>query len=125
MPSHIWRRLRGSSPVVGSSRKITRGEPTSVMARSRRRRIPPEYVDDRPGGRVGEAEPLEQLVDAGAARGAAEVVQVGHQLQVLLAGQQLVHRRELAGDSDRGAYAVRVVDDVVAGDPNGRRSRRG
>ena len=36
------RRLRGSSPVVGSSRKITRGEPTSVIARSSRRRIPPE-----------------------------------------------------------------------------------
>ncbi len=36
------RRLRGSRPVVGSSRKITRGSPTSVMARSSRRRIPPE-----------------------------------------------------------------------------------
>jgi hypothetical protein len=41
----MWRRPRGSSPVVGSSRKITRGEPISVIARSRRRRIPPEYVD--------------------------------------------------------------------------------
>ena len=45
MASHIVRRLRGSRPVVGSSRKITRGEPTKVMARSSRRRIPPEYVD--------------------------------------------------------------------------------
>ena len=43
--SHIVRRLRGSKPVVGSSRKITRGSPTRVMARSSRRRIPPEYVD--------------------------------------------------------------------------------
>ena len=40
--SHIVRRPRGSRPVVGSSRKITRGEPTSVIARSSRRRIPPE-----------------------------------------------------------------------------------
>ena len=43
------------------------------------------------------------------------MVQVGHQLQVLLAGQQVVHRRELAGDADRRAHAVRVVGDVVAG----------
>ena len=85
------------------------------MARSRRRRIPPEYVDTGLRGGVDEVEPVEQVVDASPAGGAAEVVQVGHQLQVLLAGQQLVHRRELAGDADRRAHAVRVVDDVVAG----------
>ena len=124
MSSHIWRRLRGSSPVVGSSRKITRGEPISVIARSRRRRIPPEYVDTGLRGRVHEIEPGEQLVDSSAPGDAAEVVQVGHQLQVLLAGQQLVHRRELAGDADRRAHAVRVVDDVVAGHLRVRRSRR-
>ena len=44
MISHIVRRLRGSRPVVGSSRKITLGRPTNVMARSRRRRMPPEYA---------------------------------------------------------------------------------
>ncbi|GII54483.1 hypothetical protein Pth03_28720 [Planotetraspora thailandica] len=35
-------RLRGSSPVVGSSRKSTWGRPTRLAARSRRRRMPPE-----------------------------------------------------------------------------------
>ena len=35
-------RLRGSSPVVGSSRKSTSGVPTRLAARSRRRRMPPE-----------------------------------------------------------------------------------
>ena len=35
-------RLRGSSPVVGSSRKSTGGRATSAAARSSRRRIPPE-----------------------------------------------------------------------------------
>lgn len=35
MIDHIVRRLRGSSPVVGSSRKMIRGLPTSVIARSR------------------------------------------------------------------------------------------
>ena len=39
---HMARRLRGSRPVVGSSRKITRGSPTRVIARSRRRCMPPE-----------------------------------------------------------------------------------
>ena len=37
-------RLRGSSPVVGSSRNSTRGRVSRLDARSRRRRIPPEYV---------------------------------------------------------------------------------
>ena len=42
MIDHIVRRLRGSNPVVGSSRKMIRGLPTSVIARSSFRRIPPE-----------------------------------------------------------------------------------
>src|ERR1017187_8354160 len=42
MICHMVWRPRGSSPVVGSSRKTIRGAPTRVMARSRRRRIPPE-----------------------------------------------------------------------------------
>ena len=67
-------------------------EPAAHPARVRR---------DRPGGSVDEVEPVEQLADACAACRAAEMIQVGHQLQVLLAGQQLVHRRELAGDADR------------------------
>ena len=67
---HMPRRLRGSSPAVGSSRKMTRGSPTSVMARSRRRRMPPEYVDTGLPGRLDEVEPLEQLGDAPAAHAA-------------------------------------------------------
>ena len=42
MICHIVRRLRGSRPVVGSSRKMMRGSPTRVIARSSRRRMPPE-----------------------------------------------------------------------------------
>ena len=44
MISHMVRRLRGSRPVVGSSRKMISGSPMRVMARSSRRRMPPEYV---------------------------------------------------------------------------------
>mmetsp|Transcript_10368 Transcript_10368/g.16424 ORF Transcript_10368/g.16424 Transcript_10368/m.16424 type:complete len:308 (-) Transcript_10368:2226-3149(-) len=42
--SHTWRRLMGSMPVVGSSRKTTCGLPMSAMATLKRRRIPPENV---------------------------------------------------------------------------------
>ena len=42
MICHIVRRLRGSRPVVGSSRKTICGSPMRVMARSSRRRMPPE-----------------------------------------------------------------------------------
>ena len=40
--SHTWLRLRGSSPVVGSSRNNRSGVTTILAAMSRRRRIPPE-----------------------------------------------------------------------------------
>jgi hypothetical protein len=44
MICHMVRRLRGSRPVVGSSRKTIRGSPIRPMARSSRRRMPPEKV---------------------------------------------------------------------------------
>ncbi len=39
---HTWLRLRGSSPVVGSSRNISSGRTTIDPAMSMRRRMPPE-----------------------------------------------------------------------------------
>ena len=42
MTSHMSVRLRGSRPVVGSSRNSTGGSATRAPARSRRRRMPPE-----------------------------------------------------------------------------------
>ena len=41
--SHTWLRLRGSRPVVGSSRKSRSGVMTMLAAMSMRRRMPPEY----------------------------------------------------------------------------------
>ena len=41
--SQTWFLLRGSSPVVGSSRKISSGVTTRLAAMSMRLRIPPEY----------------------------------------------------------------------------------
>ena len=45
MVSHIWPRVRGSRPVVGSSRKISGGRVMRLAARSSRRRMPPENFE--------------------------------------------------------------------------------
>ena len=66
--------------------------------------------------RVRELEPLQQLVDGGLGASAVEVIQVGHQLQVLAARVELVDRRELSGHADRSAYLIRLPLDVVPGD---------
>ncbi len=54
----------------------------------------------RPPGGVGQVEAVEQLVDPSAAWATLEVVKVGHQHEVLGAREQVVDRRELAGDPD-------------------------
>jgi hypothetical protein len=68
------------------------------------------------GGGLGQVEPLQQRGGAPPALAPVQVVQVGHQAQVLLAGEQLVHRRELAGDADRRADRVGLPGQVVTGD---------
>jgi hypothetical protein len=70
---------------------------------------------DRARGRVGQVEAIEQLCHPTPPGAAAEMVQVGHQLQVLLACEQVVDRRELAGDPDRGPHPIRIADHVVTG----------
>ena len=98
---------------------MTCGAPIRVIARSRRRRIPPEYVIGHPVSGIGQLEPLEQLVNALSRRlGAREVVQVGHQREVLSTGQQLVDGRELSGHTDRVADCVGLARNVVSGDPD-------
>jgi len=70
----------------------------------------------RPLRGVGQVEPLQQLAHPPPAVLAAQVAQVGHQLQVLPAGEQVVHCGELASHPDHGAHPVRVGGDVVAVD---------
>jgi hypothetical protein len=66
--------------------------------------------------RLGEAEAAEQLGDAGGCLALGDVVQVGHQHEVLGAGEQVVERRELAGDADGGPHRDGIGGQVVAGD---------
>ena len=77
----------------------------------------PRVGGGRLPGRVDQIEAVEQGSRAKPPFRSAQVVQVCHQEQVLLAGEQVIHRRELAGDADRGANRVRLVGQVVAGNP--------
>jgi len=69
-----------------------------------------------PVGGIEEVELVEQGGGAPPPFGPAQVVQVRHQQQVLLAGEQVVDRGELAGDPDRGPYRGRVPGHVMACD---------
>ena len=123
--SHSAARAVGSSPVVGSSRNSTDGEPTRLAARSIRRREPPDSSPTRRLGEVVEAEPVDQL--AGPAAGAApRPVEAADELEVLASGEELVEAGVLAGDPDAPPDLVGVGDDVEAVDehPSGSRVAR-
>src|SRR6202044_886525 len=67
-------------------------------------------------GGVEEVEAIEQLAYPSPARIPTEVAEVGHQPQVLLAGEEVVHGGELSGDADGAPNTVRVGGQVVASD---------
>ena len=50
------------------------------------------------------------------ALGSAQVVQVGHQDQVLLTGEEVNNGRELAGDTNLGAHRGKIGGQFVSGD---------
>jgi hypothetical protein len=102
MVSHISPRVRGSSPVVGSSRKISGGRVIRLAARSR---------DLLVGGLV-ETELRQQPVGGRTRVGRAQTLQPAEQPEVLAAGQVLVDRGELPGHPDQLADAVRLAGDV-------------
>ena len=118
---HICSRLRGSSPVVGSSRNTRGGRAIMLMARSRRRRIPPEYLAARRS--AASARPNSASSSRARVRAArpGQAQQLGHHLQVLPAGQLLVHGRVLPGEADRPLDPERIGEQVVPGDGRGPR----
>ena len=67
-------------------------------------------------GRLDQIEPVQQLGRPPPALRPVQMAQVSHQDQVLFAGEQLVHRRELAGDTDDRAHRIRFLGQVVATD---------
>ncbi len=110
MVSHIWPRVRGSRPVVGSSRKISGGREIRLAARSSRRRMPPENWEICLSRGLLEAEPAEQLARRSrATRFLSTAEQPAEQAEVLAGGEVLVDRGVLAGDADQLAHHVRVL----------------
>ncbi len=71
---------------------------------------------DQLSGRVREVELLEQLGDPLPTVGARQVAKVGHEPQVLLAREQVVHGRELARDADGGPDGIGLAQGVLARD---------
>ena len=110
-------RLCGSSPVVGSSRKSSRG---SVHEREGEIEAPLHPARVRADAAVGgedEADALEQLVSALGALMARYAVQRGLEAQVVAAGEQRIERRLLQRGADRRSHLRPLLDDVEAGDP--------
>ena len=116
MVSHIWPRVRGSRPVVGSSRKISGGRVIRLAARSSRRRMPPENCEI--GRSAASSSPKlpssSAAVGLGPARGQA--LEPAEEPEVLAGGEVLVDRGVLPGDADQLAHLVGAARDVDAED---------
>ena len=73
----------------------------------------------RLSGSVDQVEPVQQVGSLAATLGPVQVIEVGHEQEVLLAGEQVVHGGELARDADDLAHRVGLANDVMAEDPHG------
>ena len=101
--SHISARALGSRPVVGSSRNSTAGFPIRLAARSRRRRMPPEYVlTARFAASVRSKRPSRSSARRRAAF-AVSLLSCPIMTRLARPVQIFVERRVLAGQSDRAA----------------------
>src|SRR3954453_10460928 len=109
-------RVCGSRPIVGSSRKSTRGECISPRAISRRRRMPPENIATCPSRRSHRSTISSTCCIAGLDEARLDAVELGVQAEVLLGGQVPVERGILEDEPDVAPDLVALVRDVVAGD---------
>ena len=66
-------------------------------------------------GRVGQLEAFKQRNGTCLPLTPTQVVQVGHEPQILFAGEQVVHRRELSGDADSRSNRVGLPGQIVPG----------
>ena len=115
--SQIERRLCGSRPVVGSSRKRTRGEWSTPRAISRRRRMPPESSRADWFRRSQSPTWWRRCSMRPRERAAREAVHLALDREVLADREVLVRRLGLRHGADRAADGRPLADDVVALDP--------
>ena len=80
--------------------------------------MPPEYFRTIWAGGVDQVESLQQFIDTTPTCPTVQVVEIGHQQQVLPAAEQEVHGRELTGDTDDVANGLGLPVDIKAGDVN-------
>ena len=113
---HIWPRVRGSRPVVGSSRKISGGRVIRLAARSSRRRMPPEKCAICLVAASSSPNCVSSRSAVSRAAGRLEPLQAAEQEQVLGGGQVLVDRGVLPGHAEELADGVRVASYVDAED---------
>ena len=66
-------------------------------------------------GGLDQVEPVEQPGDPASAFGPFQMAEIGHQRQVLFAGQERVHCRELTRNPDHVAHSLGLARRVVAG----------
>ena len=107
--SHAVRRAAGSKPVVGSSRKISSGSPTSASPKSSRRRCPPESFRTTRSAFSSQADDVDHLVDR-----PRVLVVAAEEREALARGEVLVHRRRLQHDADARAPVARRAGGIGA-----------
>ena len=112
MMSQTWLRLRGSRPVVGSSRNRSSGVTTRLAAMSSRRRMPPEKALTWRCVASASPKAREQFVRSRLRLAAAIAEEPAEEDEVLVAGEVLVDRGELPGEADPPADRVGIGDDV-------------
>ena len=107
--SQAARRASGSKPVVGSSRKISSGSPTSASAKSSRRSCPPESLRLRTSACRLQAGEREHLLDVARMRIEARPVR-----ERLARRDVAVDAARLQHDADAPAQLDRALGRVVA-----------
>ena len=112
----MWLRVCGSRPIVGSSRKSTRGECSRPRAISSRRFMPPENVRTRLARRSARPTISSTASIRVATSARRHAVQLGVEAEVLRRRQVVVEGRVLEDEADPAADAQRLGDDVEPGD---------
>ena len=114
MVSHMSVRLLGSSPVVGSSKKMMGASPDQAHGDVEPASHPAREGQQAAVGRLVEIERVEQVRRG--LPGIGDVAQLAHQHQVLPGGEHVVHRGELSGQADLLADLGGLLRHVEPGD---------
>ena len=118
MIRHMVRRLRG----IQARRRLVQEDDARISHQRHREVEPAPHAAGVGGGRLAgglnQIEAPQQPARAPPPFSSPQVTQVGHQHQVLLACEEVVHRRKLSRNSDRSPDSIGISGHVMAGDPD-------